>query len=94
MADGWPLRDDTILRPIEAASSHWQRGDKALANRRLVFSGLPRLADQAAADRLADAAALLDNGLSPEALMKALWPASEFEICWLIGVGSRRIGGR
>ncbi len=44
VADGWPLRGDTILCPIEAASSHWQRGDKALANLRLVFSGLPPLA--------------------------------------------------
>ena len=63
-----------VLRPIEAAAAHWQRGDRALANLRLVFSGLPRLADPAAAARLSLAEQVLDGGMTPAALMKALWP--------------------
>lgn len=35
---------DSLL-PIEAAAADWQRGHKALANLRLVFADLPRLAD-------------------------------------------------
>ena len=63
-----------VLRPIEAAAAHWRRGDKALANLRLVFSGLPRLVDPAAATRLSLAEQVLDGGMAPDALMKALWP--------------------
>lgn len=66
-----PVASD-MLHHIEAASHHWQRGDKALANLRLVFSGLPYLGDPADADRLKLAAHCLDSGLSPRALMTEL----------------------
>ncbi len=61
-----------VLAPVEAAAGYWLRGDKALANLRLVFARLPRLEDPAEADRLRQAADLLDGGLPPRALMKAL----------------------
>ncbi len=63
-----------ILSHVEAASAHWQRGDKALANLRLVFAKLPRPGDPAAVERLALTERLLDDGLAPGSLMKALWP--------------------
>lgn len=66
-----PVRTD-VLRHVEAASDHWRQGDKALANLRLVFAGLPRLADPADAYRLRLAEHLLDEGLSPRTLLKEL----------------------
>ncbi len=71
VAAGRPVPAE-ILEPIAAAAGYWQRGDKALANLRLVFAGLPRLESDAAVENLRDAADLLDGGLPPRALMKAL----------------------
>ena len=45
---------------------------KALANFRLIFAGLPQLANPDDAHRLRRAAALLDDGMTPRALLKAL----------------------
>ena len=56
-----------VLRPIEAAAAHWRRGEKALANLRLVFSRLPRLTDPAAVARLSLAEQVLDGGMAPDA---------------------------
>lgn len=61
-----------VLRHVEGASAYWRRGEKALANIRLAFAGLPRLGDRENAWRLFLAEELLDDGMSPEALMKAL----------------------
>ena len=66
-----PVEAD-MLRPIEAAAIHWASGDKALANLRLVFSGLPKLHAPADAARLQAAAYCLDNGMAPRDLMTAL----------------------
>lgn len=61
-----------VLRHVEAASTHWRRGDKALANLRLVFSDLPRLDTPADAQRLRAVEYLLDEGLAPRDLMTKL----------------------
>lgn len=61
-----------VFRHIEGASEQWRRGDKALANIRLAFARLPRLNDKTDAYRLFLAEDLLDKGMSPSALMKAL----------------------
>ena len=61
-----------VLVGIEAAAGHWARGDSALANIRLVFAGRPRLAAPADAERLAAAAWLLDQGMTPRRLMEEL----------------------
>ena len=74
VARGEPVDSDEVLHHVETASLHWRRGDKALANFRLLFAGLPRVADASAAERLTLAAEVLDGGTSPEALMKPLWP--------------------
>ena len=71
---GEPVSAAKILHHVEAAAAHWQRGDKALANLRLVFARLPRPGDTAAVERLALTERLLDEGLAPGSLMKALWP--------------------
>jgi hypothetical protein len=61
-----------VLRHIDGASEQWRRGDKALANIRLAFARLPRLEDRAGAFRLFHAEILLEQGLSPRALIRAL----------------------
>jgi hypothetical protein len=61
-----------LLVHLESAASFWNRGDKALANIRLVFAHLPRLDDRADAYRLFLAESLLDEGMSPETLMKVM----------------------
>jgi hypothetical protein len=61
-----------MLRPLEAAVKHWGRGDKALANLRLVFANLPPLAHPGDAERLSLAEYLLDQGMTPRGLMKEL----------------------
>jgi hypothetical protein len=61
-----------LLDHVEAAAAHFERGEKALANLRLVFAGLPKLDDPADAYRLRAAEYLLDAGLSPRALMTEL----------------------
>ncbi len=66
-----PISPDVLLH-FHEASAHWQRGDKALANLRLLFAGLPRLDDAADADRLRLAERLLDRGMPPRALMEEL----------------------
>ena len=60
------------LPNVEAASNLWRQGDKALANLRLIFSGLPGLNDIADVYRLQLAEYLLDQGLSPHDLMREL----------------------
>lgn len=71
---GRPISATQVLDHVDAAALIWRRGDKALANLRLVFSSLPRLADRNAVNRLALAEEILDEGTSPIALLKALWP--------------------
>jgi hypothetical protein len=66
-----PVAPD-IAGAIEAAAGHWGRGDKALANLRLVFGRLPHLDEPADAWRLRLAEALLDKGVSPRVLMAEL----------------------
>ena len=66
-----PMSAD-ILGSLEAAAGHWRRGDRALANFRLIFAGLPQLDDPTDAWRLRLAEALLDDGMSPRALMVEL----------------------
>jgi hypothetical protein len=61
-----------VLGHLKAASDHWQRGDKALANLRLVFANLPRLDDPLDACRLHVAEHLLDSGMLPSVLMREL----------------------
>ena len=61
-----------VLAPVSAAAAHWDRGDKALANFRLAFARLPRLRNQADADRLRLAEYVLDQGLPPDSLLKEL----------------------
>ncbi len=73
VAAGRPLAAADVLPPIGAAADYWRRGDKALANLRLVFAGLPRLSPEDA-DRLRLAIHLLDSGVSPPWLMAELWP--------------------
>lgn len=57
---------------LESAARFWKSGDKALANIRLAFARLPRLDDRAGAYRLFLAERLLDEGLSPDALVKVM----------------------
>lgn len=61
---------------LESGARYWKRGDKALANIRLAFARLPRLddapADRAGAYRLFLAENLLEDGMSPESLLKLL----------------------
>jgi len=66
-----PASPDT-LRHLQDASNHWRRGDKALANIRSAFAGLPRLDGPFDAYRLFLAEELLGAGMSPDALMKGL----------------------
>ena len=63
---------DDVLTPIAAASDPWRRGEKALANLRLIYARLPRFKSAADARNVHDAAERLDGGLTPNALMKAL----------------------
>ena len=67
-----PLAEADVLPPIQAAARYWQRGDKALANLRLVFTKLPKVSDQTSSCRLALAEHLLDNGVSPRRLLVEL----------------------
>ena len=56
---------------LRSAAAFWKRGDKALANLRLIFACIPRLDGHDAAYRLFLAEHLLDHDdLSPAALMK------------------------
>lgn len=59
------------IRHLEAASAYWQRGDKALANFRLIFAGLPRLG-RGDAGRVKAAEYLLDQGMTPRELLREL----------------------
>ena len=70
-AHGRPMSPD-LPRHLGEASAHWRRGEKALANIRLAFARIPRLDDRSEAYRLFLAEELLDAGMSPAALMKAL----------------------
>jgi len=70
-AHGRPMSQD-LPRHLGEAFAHWRRGEKALANIRLAFAAIPRLDDRSDAYRLFLAEELLDAGMSPAALMKAL----------------------
>jgi hypothetical protein len=61
-----------LLVHLESAARFWKQGDKALANIRLAFARLPRLDDEADAYRLFLAENMLDDGVTPDALMKLL----------------------
>lgn len=71
-AFGRPVGADDILHHVEAAADQWHRGDKALANFRLIVARLPQLRDHADADRLRLAEYVLDRGVSPDVLLKEL----------------------
>ena len=60
------------LSAIETAAIHWQRGDKALANLRLVFAGLPQLEAPQDVYRLKAAELLFDAGLTASDLATQL----------------------
>lgn len=79
IAAGVPL-SKAARAGLQAAITHWTSGDKALAQLRLVFADLPRLDSPADAERLAEAADLLDRGVSPASLMKrfGLEPYDDF----------------
>lgn len=64
--------DTTTIQHLVAAAAYWERGDKALANLRLVFAGLPRLRDAGDAARLRAAEYLLDHGMTPSELLHEL----------------------
>jgi hypothetical protein len=68
----WRPASSDVLRHVEDASACWRRGEKALANIRLAHAGIPRIEDRAGAYRLFLAEALLDDGMSPRELTKAL----------------------
>jgi hypothetical protein len=70
-AHGRPMSPH-LPRHLGEAFAHWRRGEKALANIRLAFAQIPRLDDRSDAYRLFLAEELLDAGMSPAALMKAL----------------------
>jgi len=70
-AYGRPVRSD-VLEHVKGASEHWRRGDKALANIRLAFARLPRLEDRASLYRLLYAEDLLEQGLAPRVLLRAM----------------------
>ena len=61
--------DAGAIPHLEAAARFWESGDKALANLRLVFAGLPRLRDAGDAARLTAAEYLLDHGMTPSELL-------------------------
>lgn len=61
-----------VIPHVETAAEHWRRGEKALANLRLVFAGLTGPSDPAAGHRVALAARLLDQGWPPAALLEEL----------------------
>ena len=70
-AHGRPMSPD-LPRHLGEAFAHWRRGQKALANIRLAFAGIPRLDDCSDAYRLFLAEELLDAGMPPADLMKGL----------------------
>ncbi len=57
---------------ISASLDDWQRGEKAVAHIRLAQANLPQLTDIHDAYRLFLAETVLDQGMTPRALMKAL----------------------
>lgn len=66
-----PLSPD-LLHHVEAASTHWQSGDRALAQIRLALSPLPRLTDAADTARLQLAVRCSDEGVTPHHLLNEL----------------------
>jgi hypothetical protein len=62
----------SIMETLRKASDFWSRGEKALAYLLLSFCRLPPLETNEQAFRLFAADALLEAGLSPRRLMKAL----------------------
>ncbi len=62
----------SALAGIERAAEHWSRGDKALANLRLIFADLPRCDTLADAARLQAADWVLDQGVTPRVPMREL----------------------
>ena len=75
-----PVANHAIAK-MRRASELWHEGEKALAQFHLAFIDLPD-ADEDTAYRLFLAMKILESGLSPEALMKALgieWAALDLE---------------
>jgi hypothetical protein len=64
-----PVSADVLIH-AEAAAAHWANGDRTLANFRLAYARLPPIDDPGDRLRLADR--LLDRGMTPRALLKAL----------------------
>jgi hypothetical protein len=61
-----------VMHHVKRASDQWTRGDKALAHIELAFAQLPRLETTEDSFRLFLAEDLLDKGLTPEELTRAL----------------------
>lgn len=64
--------DAGMIKHFEAAGGYWDSGEKALANLRLVFAGLPRVHDAGDAARLRADEYLLDHGMTPRELLQEL----------------------
>ena len=60
-----------VVEKIRRAGEFWRAGDKALAQIHLAFLGLPKI-DETDAYRLFLAGTVLEKGLSPSELMKAM----------------------
>lgn len=60
-----------VIEKIRRAGEYWRTGEKALAQIRLAFMGLPEV-DETNAYRLSLAEIALEKGVSPSDLMKAL----------------------
>jgi hypothetical protein len=61
-----------VMHHVKRASDQWSRGDKALAHIELAFAQLPRLETEEDSFRLFLAEDLLDKGMTPQALTRAL----------------------
>lgn len=72
-----PATPDVLVH-LGAAHNHWRRGDKALANLRLIVADLQKLDDPSDTERLRLAEYLLDEGLPPRDLMQALGLDTDF----------------
>jgi hypothetical protein len=68
----WDKVPPGIVKKIENVSEQWRRGEKALAQIHLAFTGLPRLESANDAYRLYLAEALLDDGLPPREMLAEL----------------------
>lgn len=72
VAAGKPVAPDGVMPHIEGTCRFWERGEKALANLRLVIGRLPATHTTADYANVGTAGLLIDGGLSPGDLMEAL----------------------